>query len=467
VKILPFSRRLSRRSFLQLASSGSAAFCILKSARSVTSAQANDKLNIALIGVGGRGNWFASHIPRLGQNIVALSEVNESKNPDIYQQLPNARKFRDFRRMLDAMAGGIDAVIVATPDHTHAAASAAAMRAGKHVFCEKPLTRTVHESRALRDLARQTRVATSMGNQGTAAGPFRRALELIRNGAIGDVQQVHIWNNSGGADRREPPGANGEVPDFLDWDLWLGPAAARPYHRQWLSWSQWRDFGSGQLGNWGSHSANLAFMALKIQDLWLDPSLQRDSRLIKIEASHSGVNKLSFPRWELVKWSFPARAEFPPISFTWHNGPAPGSRDLLEELIGEELDWGDKKQKKWVDHGGAIIIGAKGRLRTTEHNSTFRLLPADRFDLQTNAPEIVEPSRGHELDWLDACRGGKQPWANFDYASSLNECLMLGNVATQIDSGTTLTFDPFEMKVIDNIAADALLKSEYRNGFEI
>jgi predicted dehydrogenase len=192
----------------------------------------------------------------LGENLVALCDVDESKNPDAYQQCPQARKFRDFRKMLEVMGREIDAVIVATPDHTHAVASAAALRAAKPVFCEKPLTRTAHESRALRELARKHGVATSMGNQGTAAGPFRRALELIRGGAIGVVTNVHIWNSEGGADRLEPPQGSEPAPEFLDWDLWLGPAAFRPFHRQWLQRNAWRDFGTCQLGNWLSGFTN-------------------------------------------------------------------------------------------------------------------------------------------------------------------------------------------------------------------
>jgi hypothetical protein len=364
------------------------------------------------------------------------------------------------------MAPGIDAVIVATPDHTHAVACAAALKAGKHVFCEKPLTRTVHESRALRELARKHKVATSMGNQGTAAGPFRRALELIRNGAIGDVTAVHVWNSEGGADRKEPPKDGGPVPEFLDWDLWLGPAAWRPFHRQWMQRHAWRDFGTCQLGNWGSHSANLAFMALQVQELWLNPTPTAPHPLLRVEARHSGVNRLSFPKWEVVQWTIPPRAGLPAIPFTWHNGRAPGSRDLLEKLIGEELDWGDKKDKKWVDHGGAILLGTKGRVRATEHNASFRLLPKEPFDgVQTSRPETVEASRGHEQDWLRACRGGPPAWANFDYADALNEFLMLGNVATQFE--TTLEFDPVAMKIVNNAAADALLRCEYRSGWTL
>ena len=459
---------ITRRQFIRCTSFASLGYTILQSGSSVRGAQANEKLNIALIGVGGRGSWFVGAIPQLRENIVALCDVDDSKNPDAYEKLPKARKFRDFRKMFDAMSKEIDAVIVATPDHTHAVATAAAIRAGKPVFCEKPLTRTVHESRALRELARQYKVATSMGNQGTASGPFRRALELIRDGAVGTIKEVHIWNSEGGADRKEPPKDGGAAPDFLDWDLWLGPAAERPYNRQWMGRNAWRDFGTCQLGNWGSHSVNLAFMSLKVHDLWLNPPVNPADRLIKIEAKHTGVNKISFPKWEVIKWTIPPRAGFPAISFTWHNGRAPGSRDLLETTIGEELDWGDKKEKKWVDHGGAVLVGQKGVVRATEHNSTFRLLPKDEFKgIQTERPTKMENSNGHERDWLLACRGGKPAWANFDYADALNEFLMLGNVVTQLEPGTKLEFDPMTMKIVNHPTADALLRCEYRQGWTL
>lgn len=443
-----------------------AGWTFLRSASSVWSAQANEKLNVALVGVGGRGNWFVGSIPSQGQNLVALCDVDESKNPDAYTRLPKAKRFHDFRRMLDEMGLGIDAVIVATPDHTHAVASAAALHAGKPVFCEKPLTRTVHESRALRDLARKQKLATSMGNQGTAAGPFRRALELIRGGTLGAVQEVHVWNDAGGADRKQAPGTGGPAPEYLDWDLWLGPAAWRPYHREWLNRHLWREFGTSQLGNWASHTANLGFMALRVQDLWLNALTAAQERLITIEARHSGLNHLSFPKWEVIKWSVPARGDLPPVTFTWHNGRAPGDRDLLEQLLGEGLDWGDKKEKKWADFAGTVIVGSKGKIHATGHNATFRLLPQEAFrQIQTERPETVEASLGHEQDWLRACRGGQPAWANFDYADALNEFLMLGNVATQFK--TPLEFDPLTMQIVNNPAANALLSCEYRQGWSL
>jgi predicted dehydrogenase len=429
-------------------------------------ASPSDNIQLALIGAGIQGTGdTATAITVPGVKLVAVCDLYDGRLTEAKKRWgQDLFTTRDYRQLLERP--DIDAVIVATPDHTHAVAAAAAIRAGKHVFCEKPLTRTLHESRALRDLARRYKVATSMGNQGTAAGPFRRALELIRVGAIGDVKEVHIWNSEGGADRKEPPRDGGPVPDHLDWDLWLGPAAFRPYHREWLQRHAWRDFGTCQLGNWGSHSANLAFMALHIHDLWLNPPGERARSLIRVEAQHSGVNKLSFPKWEVVRWTIPARSGLPPVSFTWHNGRAPGSRDLLESTIGEELDWGDKKDKKWVDHGGAIIVGTKGRVRATEHNATFRLLPKVQFaGIQTDRPETVEASQGHERDWLRACRGGKPAWANFDYADALNEFLMLGNVVTQIEPGTTLELDPVAMRITNHAAADALLRSEYREGW--
>lgn len=444
---------------------GGTGLVLLKSASSVGSAQANEKLNVALVGVGGRGEWFTTTIPRMGHNLVALCDVDDAKNPDAYERLKQAKRYHDFRRMLDEMSDSIDAVIVATPDHTHAVASAAALHAGKPVFCEKPLTRTLHESRALRELARKQKVATSMGNQGTAAGPFRRALELIRNGTIGEVKEVHFWNDAGGADRKEPPGPNGPVPEDLQWDLWLGPAASRPYNKEWMKRHLWREFGTSQLGNWASHTGNLAFMALKVQDLWLNPPSGM-SPVLRIETRTSGINKLSFPRWEVVKWHIPPRAEFPAITFTWHNGRAPGSRELIEQLLGDGLDWGDKKEKKWADFAGALIVGSKGTVHATGHNATFELLPHDRFKgIQTDRPETVEASQGHEKDWFNAIRGGRPAWANFDYADALNEFLMLGNVATQFES--QIEFDPVAMKVLNNPEADALLRCEYRKGWTL
>ncbi len=481
------SRRVSRRRFLGCSAAVGGGLMILPAGLARGYA-ANEKVNVALVGVGGRGEWFVDTIPRM-ERVAAVCDVNDEK---IAAAMKHWEQFgeryaasqhewerrtavefkrlarnppkvhRDFRKMLDEMGRQIDAVVVATPDHTHAVASAAAIRAGKPVFCEKPLTRTLHESRALRELARKHQVATSMGNQGTYSGAYRRAVELIQNGTLGEIKEVHVWNSGGGADRQAPPQGEEPVPLHLKWDLWLGPAPMRPYHRQWLQRHSWREFGTCQLGNWGSHSANLGFMALKVPDLWLVETPPGQSPVLGIEAKVSGINRLSFPRWEIVRWDIPPRGKLGPIAIHWYNGQAPGVKEILDPLLREAPA---KDRNNWL-FAGTWIVGTKGSIHTTGHNMWFRLLPADRFQgVQRDRPETVEPTRGPEQDWFAACRGGKRPWADFDYASALNEFLMLGNVATQFEQ--KLDFDPLAMKILNNAEADALLGCEYRRGWTL
>ncbi|MGA2034126.1 MAG: Gfo/Idh/MocA family oxidoreductase [Thermoguttaceae bacterium] len=484
-------RAMNRRRFLSGSVAGGVGLMILGNPASVRSYQANQKLNVALVGVGGRGAWFVDTIPRM-ENVVALCDVQQQKIGEAqkhweemgnrYATSPNdwerkaatefkrlaeikPKMFADFRKMLDEMGQQIDAVVVATPDHSHAVVSAAAIKAGKPVFCEKPLTRTLWESRALRELARKHKVATSMGNQGTYSGAFRRALELIRQGALGQIKEVHVWNDGGGADRRQPPKGEEPVPQGLQWDLWLGPAAERPVHPEWMQRHLWREFGTCQLGNWGSHTANLAFMAMRVHELWLTESPQASpaaAPVIRIGARSSGINRLSFPRWEIVDWEIPARTGLPPITITWYNGAAPGVRNVLDRAAQGTA----AKDKGGLQFAGTLIVGAKGTIHATGHNMSFRLLPEEQFKgVQRERPETVENSRGPEQDWFAACRGGARPWANFDYASALNEFLMLGNVATQFEG--KLDFEPIAMKIVNNPEADAALHCEYRNGWTL
>jgi predicted dehydrogenase len=436
---------------------------VLVCASSARSYQANEKLGVALVGVGGRGKWFVDTIPNK-ERVVAICDVNRQRAAGAFQKLPDVPKYEDFRKMLDEQGQQIDAVIVATPDNTHAVITMAAIKRNKHVYCEKPLTHDVGEARAVRDAAKEYGVATQMGNQGTASGQFRRAVELLRGGTIGEIKEVHVWKDSGGSNVPKPPEGTDRVPDFLNWDLWLGPAADRPFHPRWLHWHAWRDFGTGQLGNWGSHSANLAFKALKVDRLWYaDPAA---NPRLRIEATTSGINRVSFPRYEVIRWHIPAREDFPAITFHWHNGRAPGSRDLIERTMGDVLDWGDKKEKKWRDHGGALIVGTKGKIHATEHNATFRLLPEGEFDdVQKTAPETLPRSNGHEREWLAACRGGPAAMSNFDYSGPLNEFLMLGNVATQSEGA--LEYDPLASKITNHEEADQVLRREYRQGWSL
>ena len=435
---------------------------VLRDSASAQGVKANAKLNLAHVGCGGRGRELIGGLSRQ-ENSVALCDVNESRAAQTFKNFPDLPRFQDFREMLDKMGKEIDAVVVATPDHTHAVASACAIRAGKHVYTEKPLTRTVHESRVLRQLAREHKVATSMGNQGTASGQFRRALELIRDGALGTIKEVHTWNDQGSSDHSEAPKDEAKVPPYLNWDLWLGPAAFRPFHPLWLRWGHWRDFGTANLGNWASHTQNLAFMALKVDTLWF--AEPKTKPIIKVEAKANRINRLSFPRWEHVQWHIPARGEFGPITFHWHNGGArPNVREELKALLGRELKWGPKE---WDDWAGHLIIGAEGKILASGHNATFVMLPEERFkDVQKANPEKVDRSMGHERDWLNACRGGKPPWACFDYAGPLTEFNMLGNIATQFEG--VLEFDPLEGKIINHEEANKCIKmGDYREGWRL
>ena len=459
---------LNRRAFLSNTAVIGAGLLILQNSSSVRSYQANDKLNVALIGVGGRGRWFVGAIPKLNTNVVAMCDVNERKASLSFEEIPKAKKYFDFRKMLEQMEKQIDAVVIAIPDHTHAVASAAAIKMGKHVFCEKPLTRTVSEARSLRRMAAKCKVATQMGNQGTSSEAFRRAVELIQAGVIGDIREVHAWNTGGGPGDRPIPTDEHPVPDYLHWDLWLGPAKYRPYNSRWLSgWHGWRDFGTGNLGNWASHTMNLPFKALRLDTLWNQQSDSSAKNLVKLEPEVLGVHKHSLPKWEIIRYDFPPRADMPPVRINWYNGPgqAPGPRKMIEQHLGRPLDWGDAGEKKWADHAGCLLIGSNGMIHSTGHNMSFTLLPEDKFKNFEGPPRSLPRARGHEREWLEACKGGAPAMSSFDYADPLAEFVLLGNVATLV--GEKIEFEPVAMKIVNNAEADRALRHEYRQGWSL
>jgi predicted dehydrogenase len=494
--------RIQRRRLLAGTMAGTTGLLVLRSRRSGLGYQANERLNLAVVGVAGYcaasafmpavhiyENVGISALCDVDQRKVApalkiwderaaqwpsSSKEEERKGAEHYQRLAKNKPplFEDFRVMLDKMAGQIDAVVVATPDHTHAVGSAAALRAGKPVLCEKPLTITVEEARALRELAVRQKVATSMGNQGTQSPQFRRGLELIREGAIGPVEQVHVWFSRGGADLKQRPQGTQPVPKELNWDLWLGPVAWREYHPEWIARTNWRDTSLGQLGNFGPHTANLAFMALAVADLWQPGPPGTGPAKIEVEAECPNVNRLSFPVWEKIRWRVPSRGKLPPVTFTWHHGRtpdyAPGSRGMLQKML---HDYGvsdaEIKKLKLLVYAGAIIVGSKGALITDSHNVNITLFPRRTFEgVEIDKPKSVASSRGHYRDWLHACRGGEAPWARFEYSATLNEFLVLGDVATRF-AGEALEYDPIAGKIVNHAAANQALGYEYRKGWRL
>jgi len=428
---------------------------------------ANERVNVGLIGVSGRGTWFVDCMPGMS-NIVAMCDVNDYRAKKAYEEHPKARKFRDFRKMLDEMGEGLDAVTVAVPDNTHAVATAAAMRAGKGVLCEKPLTHDVYEARQMRLIGRQTGVATQMGNQGTASEAFRRAVDLLWAGALGEVREVHAWKDGGGAGERPVPTEEHKCPETLDWDLWLGPARHRPYNSRWAEWHNWRDFATGNLGNWASHTLNVVFKGLRLNDLWADDA---KTHTFKLEAKVTGIHEATFPRGEVIHYAFPARGDMPPVTVNWYNGGAQtmGWREPIEERLGRKLDWGDAGQKRWDDHAGVLLVGSRGMMHSNGHNTVMTLLPEKQFNPAPasgqDPPSTLPRSRGHEREWLDAVKGGPAAMSNFEYSGPLAEFLLLGNVATLVEG--PIEFDTAQCKITNNDKADAALRREYREDWKL
>ena len=456
----------NRRRFIRDTVLSGTGLLLLPSAQSVWGAPANEKLNMALVGVGGRGDWFVGAMPGFGTRFAALCDVREERLTKAGAKFPEAKRFTDFRQMLDEMRDQIDGVIVAAPDHIHAVASAKAMRLGKPVFCEKPLTRTIEEARALRELAASTRVATQMGNQGTSSDPFRRSVEIIQSGALGDIREIIAWNEGGGGGIHPTPKESQPVPEGFHWDLYLGPRASRPFHKDWLQWHRWRDFATGQLGNWAVHTTNVAFKAFKLDQLWnKDLALMQlpKSRTVRVTAKVSEKVTDTFPKWELIDFEAPPRAGLPAFKMTWCNR-APEGRERAETFLGRKLDWGDAGEKKWKDYAGILVVGSRGTMYSTGHNMSFTLMPEVEFKDLLGPPRLLPRSPGHENEWLRAIRGGEPACSNFvDYGSLQTEFLLLGNIATQVKG--SIEYDPFTGRVINNEAANGLCRANYRDGW--
>ncbi|MCX5653297.1 MAG: Gfo/Idh/MocA family oxidoreductase [Planctomycetota bacterium] len=412
----------------------------------------SEKLNIAGVGVGGQGGWDLDQVK--GQNIVALADVDWGYAARTFDKYPRAVKYKDFREMLDKEKG-IDAVIVGTPDHAHAIVSMAAIKRGKHVYCEKPLTRTVYEARALALAAREHKVATQMGNQGMAFEGNRLMTEWLEDGAIGPVREAHVWSDrpthSGKlplywAQGIERPKEQPPVPSTLDWDLWLGPAPLRPYHPAYapFRWRGWWDFGSGGLGDMGIHNIAPVFSALKLGA----PTC--------VYASSTAVFAETLPLACCVHYEFPARDGMPPVNLHWYDGGLLPSRpDELED--GRELDRQD----------GSLLVGDKGKMLIEGWGgSSPRLIPEKRMKEYKRPPKSLPRSVGHHSEWLAACKGNGATRSNFDFAGPLTEAVLLGTICVRV-GGHKLNWDAANLKFTNSDAANALINPPYRKGWSL
>jgi len=409
----------------------------------------SEKLNIAGIGIGGRGEGDLDEVG--SENIVALCDVDEAYAGRVFAKYPKARKWRDFRTMLDEQKD-IDAVVIATPDHTHAVIAMAAIRRGKHVYCEKPLAHSIWECRQLAEAAREAGVATQLGNQGQATETNRLVSEILWDGAIGAVREVHAWCNRPISARGiERPKDTPQVPATLNWDLWLGPARYRPYHPAYLPfhWRSWWDFGTGVLGDIGCHQLDPVFRALR---LGYPTTVEACSSNMDEGAA---VKEETAPKASIVRFEFPAREGFPPLTLTWYDGGLMPQRPA-------ELEEG----RKFGEADDNLFIGDKGKMLG------YRLIPEARMREYGKPPQRIERSPGHHKEWLIACKGGPAARANFDWAGPLTEVVLYGNIALRMEKqlyekGLKLHCDGPNMRITNLPEANKYIRDEYRHGWAL
>ncbi|HEV2392640.1 MAG TPA: Gfo/Idh/MocA family oxidoreductase [Verrucomicrobiae bacterium] len=446
-------KKLSRRSFL-FTSTAASSFLLLPShvALGAGESSPNNKLNIAGVGIGGQGGNDIDEMS--SENIIALCDVDQDHAAHTFNKYPKAKRYKDFREMLNKEKS-IDGVVIGTPDHNHAIVSMAAIKSGKHVYCEKPLTRTVYEARAVAKAAREARVATQMGNQGMAFEGNRLINDWLWDGAIGAVREAHVWSDRPThrgkmplwwAQGIERPKDTPPEPESLDWNLWLGPAPYRPYNPAYVPfrWRGWWDFGSGGLGDMGIHNLAPVFSALK-----LGPPTT-------IQASSTPVFAESVPVAAMVHYEFPARGELPAVKLHWYDG------GLLPERPAElepnrELDPED----------GILFVGDKGKMLVTGWGGEHpRLLPHSLDQSYRRPPKTLPRSIGHYKEWIEACKHGSPTRSNFDFAGPLTEAVLLGSVCIH-NGGDKLVWDSADFKITNDPDANKLLHYEYRKGWTL
>ena len=455
---------ISRRALLRRTALATAAFQIVPGYVLGLNGQTppSGKLNIAGIGVGGMGGSNIKKCAEAGENIVALCDVDTTYAAHTFKEHPGAKVYTDYREMLEKQKD-IDAVVIATPDHVHAPIAMACMRAGKHVYVQKPMAYSVGEARAMTEASRQYKVITQMGNQGRSGDGVRMVCEWIWAGAIGTVREVHAWTNRPvwpqgieiGRPTETPP-----VPAGFDWDKWLGPAPLRPYHPCYhpQSWRAWCDFGTGSLGDLGCHVMDCVYWALKLK---YPVSVEGN-----ISTYWGGFWKKTepkneqFPRSSIVRYKFPEREGLPPVSLTWWDG---GLMPARPEELEEGRQMGDSD-------GGVLFVGDKGKLMCGCYGRSPRLIPETSMKGFHLPPKTIERipggEAGHEKNWLQAIKDGKPAISHFDYSGPFAEMVLLGNLAVRFPE-RRLLWDGPNMKVTNDADAQAFVTRKYRDGWTL
>ncbi|MHC4508937.1 MAG: Gfo/Idh/MocA family protein [Planctomycetota bacterium] len=482
---------ITRREFVAAAAS-SFAFTIIPS----RVWGANDRFYLAGVGVGGKGAGEVRDLTRAGGTFVALCDVDEARADRTFKDFPDAKCYKDFRVMLEKEKG-IDAVTVSTPDHTHAIASLMAMALGKHVYCQKPLTHSLHEARLMKRAARYYKVQTQMGNQAHAGEPIRRAVELVRAGIIGPVREVHAWTNrpiwpqgQKALDERERL-AGQSRPTGLDWDLWLGPAPSRRYNACYVpfKWRGWWDFGTGALGDMACHIMDMAYWALDL------------GTPLSVEAESGGQTAETGPDWSTITYRFAPRksvgggnlgsavgpraaVEGPAVKYVWYDGKTDGKQNapynLLEQVTEEarQKDAGEttvnargrqrKKPQPGIDdpkRWDVVLVGDDGMMSFRRSGTDWIIMPGRRAEQFANVPRTIRRVPNEDVEWLEACRGGPKPLSSFDYAGQLTEMVLLGNLAVRLDK--KIEWDGEALKARSAPEADTLIRRPCREGWNL
>lgn len=431
----------TRRSFLQTSALALAPAVFVGPSTSAKNANPLEKLNIACIGTANRAAADVDGV--MSENIVAICDIDRRYLEKSQKMLTEKKSlepatFADYREMIDQLGDKIDAVVVGTTDHHHAPATLRAINAGKHVYCEKPLTHTVHEARVITEAAAAKGVKTQLGTQIHAGGNYRRVVEMIQSGAIGDVTDVHVWVGKGWG-ITEQKGQPSDAPDYLSWDLWLGAAPERPYVQGRYHPAQWRrywDFGGGTLGDMACHYMDLPFWALKLK---YPTSCEAEGA--------EDVHPDMAPTGLTVKFKYPARGNMPACNLTWYDG-----KNIPKEVAGER-----------VPASGVMFVGTEGKLFSDYGRN--RMFPADKAAKYTPPPQTIPDSIGHHAEWIQACKDGSATTCDFSYSGPLTESVLLGNVAFR--TGKALEWDAEKLTATNAPEAAKFIQKEYRSGWEV
>lgn len=407
----------------------------------------NEKLNIAAVGAGGKG--YSDVNGCKSENIVALADPDDNRAARTYKEYPNAAKYKDFRVMFDKELNNIDAVTVSTPDHMHGTVAMWAMSRGKHVYCQKPLTRTVWEAHELTKAAEKYGVATQMGNQGYSNEGARQCCEILWSDDIGDVTEVHAWTDRPGKYWPQGPEVapkEDPVPSTLDWDLWLGGAEPRPFSNAYIpiKWRGYPQFGCGAVGDMACHILGTPNMALRL------------TAPVSVECvKQEGKSQHMYPQTTVIRWDFPARGKMPPVSLFWHDGlkAQPEIQGVpAGELIGDS------------DNNGSVFLGSKGIMTTGCYGERTRLVPASKMQGYSLPSALLTRSPGHYRDWIRAAKGGEPSCSNFNVSGPFVQWMLLGVIAMKFEG--KLLWDAAKMRFTNNNEANTYLKPKFRRGWK-